>query len=183
MKRRQAGLKRDHREQGGKVAVPDERLTRVAELARVKQRQHLSAAISAADADDAANRRIRERCADSRRPDLRRTRNVTRRGPREHRLVVNRLEPEPPDLVDALVELPSRERAGRSYDGETVAGRERARLSHHRYCAISSAINLCSSRPIVCRSACHFAGRDVMAAPRNRSFTRCWRCSASSTLA
>ena len=77
----------------------------------------------------------------------------------KHRLVVHRLEPELPDLLDTAVEFVAVERACRGDDRDAVAGRQRARLAHHAKRAISSAIAWCSSRPSAWRRALPSFGR------------------------
>src|SRR5205814_498470 len=114
------------------------------------------AAVSAADADHAGDRRIPPRRTNRGRSKLRLAGHVAL--PREHRLVVDRIESEPAELGDAAVELCAVERAGGSDHGDAIAGTEGAGLPHQRYRAISSAMARYSSRPIAARSAGPRAG-------------------------
>ena len=126
-------------------------------LVAIEQRQHLRAAVAAAHADEAGNRRIAPGVVNRGGADRRRSGDVALA--REDGVVEDRHEAEAADFVDAAVELLAGERAGGSDDGEAIAWRERARLEHHRKRAISSAIARCSSRPSASRSARPAAGR------------------------
>ena len=144
---------------------------RAARLVAIEQRQHLRAAVSAAHADESGDRGIAPRRLNRRRANLRRPARYSLSG--EDRLVVDRLETQPADLVDALVELVAIERAGGGDDGKAIAGLERARLQHHANRAISSAIARCSSRPSTCCRARGPSGRrGTRPPPRGTALSR-----------
>ena len=102
------------------IAVADERLAGGARLLAIEQRQQLPAAVSAAHAEQTLDGRIAPGLTNRRRPQLRRTGDISL--PREYRVVVHRFEAETPDLLDPLVELVAVERAGGRDDGEAIAG-------------------------------------------------------------
>ncbi len=125
VERDDAAAAADERQQRRQVAVADERLARTPNVRGVQPRQHLNAAVAAADSHDRVHRIIAERGAN-------------RRGPRlgcagdeavavEHRRLEDRLEAETPEFGDAGFELLAGERARRGHDGDAVAGAKRAR--------------------------------------------------------
>ena len=77
---------------------------RAARLGRIEQRQHLRAAVPAAHADHAGDRRIAPRLLNRGGAQLRRAGHVSGRS-RKHRVVVDRNEPEAPNLLDSPIEL------------------------------------------------------------------------------
>src|SRR5262249_3009715 len=115
---------------GRQVAVADERLTGLPDFVDVQQRNDLGASISAADADDAMDRGVRQRGPDGSRPYGRRARDVAGRRAGEDRIVGHGFESQPPDLVDTGVKFLSFERAGRRHHGKAAARRHGTRLLH-----------------------------------------------------
>ena len=155
-------------------------LRRAPRLVAVEQRQHLRAAVAAADADDAGDRRIAPRRVNGRRPHLRRAGDVAlrartpiRRRPARIRAAESRR---------CRVELLAGERAGGRDDGEAIAWRERARLAasqEPRHLVGDRAMLVAAEHLRAARGP--RAARGATAAARNRSFARRWRFSASST--
>src|SRR5262245_838631 len=175
----QITAERQECENGGEIAVADERLAGALRLVTIEKRQDLRAAEAAANADQTRNRWIAPGSSNGGGAKLGRTGDVPLA--REHRVVEDRLESQPANLLDPEVELVAIEGAGRRDDGKAIARFEGPRLPHHRKRAISSATARCSSRPRVDRRARTAGGRAATAVARNRSFARCWRFNASST--
>ena len=104
---------------------------------------------------------------------------------REHALLVDRIEPERAQLGDAGVELVAREGAGGRDDGDAIAGPQRARLAHAlsrhgepRHLGGDRLVLVAAEQRAQRRRRSAARGRG---GARNRSFTRRWRVSASST--
>ena len=99
----------EKREERREVAVADERLAGALRLGRIEQRQQLGAAVAAPHADEAGDRRIAPGGADRAGAQLGRARQIALPG--EHRVVVDRLELQPANLVDAVRRTRSRLKA------------------------------------------------------------------------
>ena len=162
----------------GDVAVADEGRARVPHAFCVEQRQQLDAAIPAAH----GNHRVRVERVEG--PQQRHDANARTPGrerlPLEDVLVPHRIEAEPPDFLNAAVELSSVEGTRGSHERNAAALSHRPELDQtgrgargHCQAAISSATARCSSQPM--RSSDGNAGRCT-----NRSFTAFCLCQASS---
>src|SRR5204863_6163778 len=99
----QAAARREKIQYGCEIAVADEGLSCATHLLRVEQRQQLSAAVAAPNADDAGNRRIAPCLPKRSGADLHRSGQVAL--PLEYRVVVDRLESKADDFGNAGVEL------------------------------------------------------------------------------
>ena len=128
MKRDDAAVVREPRQQRRIVAVADEGFGCAADLVAIEIRQELDAAVASAHGDERTHRRIAPGADERVRPQRRLTGGIPR--PREDAFVVDRLIPEAAQFGHTGVELVTRKWAGRSDDRDAIPLTQGRRLQH-----------------------------------------------------